>query len=422
MAEDEGSGSIFSQKLDRIAFTAYFLGAVTPLAALCVVVERYVFPTLSDRLATTGLIGLVASLAVLSLGSFLVLRRSTRRALERMDLDNARLAGLLGASSSLGSAQHESEAANTAVRCALEVSGAPCALLMLRSVRGGPVTLLRAAGDGAEKLFASHEERLVQVAELAVEGERPVLRGPDDTPDLGAVAAVPLRGERASAGALIAVHSDRRRSFDPGQVDSLATLAGLAAVSLRNTDLRDSQRNFFSHTTDMLCGALDSHLGYQTGHGGRVARLANRVGREIGLDDDALQRLHFAALLHDIGMLKFDRALQKDRKVCEKHPILGYKMLGRIRLWEDVAPIVLHHHEWFDGSGYPEGIAGADIPLESRIIAVCDAYDAITAEASYRIARSHEEAMHELRVGAGTQFDPDVVAVFETLAADGRLD
>ena len=92
-----------------------------------------------------------------------------------------------------------------------------------------------------------------------------------------------------------------------------------------------------------------------------------------------LQRLHFAALLHDIGMLKLDSSLQHDSKLCAKHTLLGSRMLGRIRLWQELAPIVHHHHEWFDGRGYPDGIAGEAIPLESRIIALCDAFDSMTS-------------------------------------------
>ena len=205
------------------------------------------------------------------------------------------------------------------------------------------------------------------------------------------------------------------------ETGALSTLAALAAVALHNGDLRDAQRNFFAHVTDIIVNALDAHLEFHQGHGNRVAQLANRLGRALGLDDAGMQRLHFAALLHDIRMLKLDRAQQMNRKTCDKHTIIGSRMLGRIRVWKDIAPIIHHHHERWDGSGYPDGISGSEIPLESRIIAVCDAFDSMTSHSSYRDAMTLDEALAELEACRGTQFDPDLVEAFRTLAAAGHV-
>jgi putative nucleotidyltransferase with HDIG domain len=196
----------------------------------------------------------------------------------------------------------------------------------------------------------------------------------------------------------------------------------MSAVALHTSDLRDAQRNFFSHVTDMLVTALDNHLGFHHGHGQRVALLANRVGRRLGMGDQELSRLHFAALLHDIGMLKLDRDQQMTRASCEKHCVLGHRMLSRIRLWRELAPIVYHHHEWFDGSGYPDGLSGHAIPLESRIISLCDAVDTITSDTSYRTPLPLGAALAELARCSGTQFDPELVAAFLELARDGLIE
>jgi HD-GYP domain-containing protein (c-di-GMP phosphodiesterase class II) len=96
-------------------------------------------------------------------------------------------------------------------------------------------------------------------------------------------------------------------------------------------------------------------------------------------------------------------------------------MLGRIQLWEPVAPIVLNHHEWHDGTGYPEGLAGDAIPIESRVISVCDAFDSMTSDTSYKVAMPEEAAIEELRAGAGTQFDPRIVEAFVGLLERGEL-
>jgi HD-GYP domain-containing protein (c-di-GMP phosphodiesterase class II) len=423
MSADKRTASIFSQKLDRLVYTAYFLGAVVPLLALAFVAQHFVLSSMRDRLAWAGLIGLVLSIASLSLGSFFALRRTTRQTLERMDRDNRRLASLLKAAGAFPNAQHEAEAAATAVRCALELTEASAVYAFVRADRSKPPTLLESLGEGAEKLLQRFAAPVTEMVNLVMTEGRPALRGPGDAKAWTdtAAAVVPLSGEDAPMGALVAIRTGSREPFGSEQLDALSTLAALASVSLRNSDLRDAQRNFFSHMTDLVATALDAHLLHQNGHGNRVAQYANRVGRELGLDDRCLQRLHFAALLHDIGMLKIERSLLTNARACEKHPQIGGRMLERIRLWEKIAPIVLHHHERFDGTGYPDQLGGDAIPLESRIISVCEAFDAMISSSSYKLAMDVSEATQELSDCAGTQFDPEIVAIFKSLVERGTI-
>jgi putative nucleotidyltransferase with HDIG domain len=284
--------------------------------------------------------------------------------------------------------------------------------------------VLASAGSDAEKLAETLAGPVFELAELALSEGRPVLREPDrgagaGGPQPGAAVAVPLPGESEPLGALVAIQVGDRARFDAPQVDALSTLAALAAVALRNADLRDAQRNFFAHMTDLLVTALDSHLGYNRDHGRHVAENANRLGRTLGLDEKQLHRLHFAALLHDIGMLKFERKQHHNSKACAKHCTIGARMLATIRLWEELAPIVRHHHEWYDGRGYPDGLAGDSIPLEARLIAVCDAFDAMVSPTSYKMPMTVAEATRELRECAGSQFDPQVVEPFLELIEQG---
>jgi HD-GYP domain-containing protein (c-di-GMP phosphodiesterase class II) len=118
-------------------------------------------------------------------------------------------------------------------------------------------------------------------------------------------------------------------------------------------------------------------------------------------------------------MLKIERALHTNERAREQHPQIGARMLERIRLWEDVAPIVLHHHEWFDGTGYPERLN--DVPLEARIIGVCEAFDAMVSSSSYKLAMDVSEAAQELADCAGTQFDPEIVEIFKNLIERGVI-
>jgi HD-GYP domain-containing protein (c-di-GMP phosphodiesterase class II) len=125
-------------------------------------------------------------------------------------------------------------------------------------------------------------------------------------------------------------------------------------------------------------------------------------------------------MLHDIGMIKIDPSRHLDLKSVRAHPVLGARMLSRIRLWEPIAPLVLHHHERWDGHGYPEGRSGESIPLEARIITLADAVDAMSRGEGSRAAKSAEEIVKELQLHRGTQFDPVLVDAFAALYSRGE--
>lgn len=159
-------------------------------------------------------------------------------------------------------------------------------------------------------------------------------------------------------------------------------------------------------------------------HGHRVRRMAGELGKRLGFSDERLDRLEIAALLHDIGKAQLDQAvLALPRSLTpgewqhvQEHPQLGFDMLtGNVH--DDIAAAVVAHHERFDGSGYPHRLLGCEIPLEARILAVADAYDAIVSERVYDGARPVEVALAEVTAGSGGQFDPMVVEVFADLMA-----
>jgi GAF domain-containing protein len=417
-------GSIFSQRFDRSVFIAYFLGAIVPLLALAVVVQGYVLPELSDSLAIAGLVATVCSIAVLSFLSYLVLRRSTAQTLKRIDRDNQRLASLLESSHTMTGSGHAGEIAARSVACAVELSDARAAYLLVRGKdEHQSPELFESAGRDAESHFQAASTHLLAQADWVIENGQPAFLSAMHTAieDRPPTMLLPLLGEDGPIGILAVVRGGTDEPFESGQVDALNTLASMTAVAMRNAELRDLQRNFFSHITEILVYALDAHLGYHGGHGNRVAQIANRIGRALGWDSKQLQNLHFASRLHDIGMLKFERSVQKSPTTCEKHTAIGGRMLARIRLWEDLAPIVQSHHEWFDGSGYPEGLSGNEIPMAARVIAVCDAFDSMTSDSSYQIAMPLDAAADEIRDGAGTQFDPEVADVFLKLFHAGEI-
>jgi HD-GYP domain-containing protein (c-di-GMP phosphodiesterase class II) len=410
---------MFSGEIDRAVFIAYFLGAIVPLIGLGVVVDRYVLPTLTHRNAEIALIAAVISTAALTFGSFLALRKMMRATVTRMNRDNERLSGLLEWSKQLGATPHVTDVLGAATVRAYEMEEARAAWVFLKGDEDDAPTLSGSAGNEADPLYTRHAGAIDELVTDAVDSGRPTMRETSDGEM--AVAVVPLPAEAGLRGAIATLKTGHAH-FDPRELEALETLAGIAAVSLHAADLRDAQRNFFSHITDMLVTALDSHLGFHQGHGRRVAQFANRLGRALGLDDETLERVHFASLLHDIGMLKLDRNQQMTRSTCEQHCVLGSRMLTRIRLWRDLGPIVYHHHEWFDGTGYPDGLAGDAIPLESRIIALCDAVDSMTSDDSYRTPLTLDMALEEVESCSGSQFDPELAAAFLQLARDGLIE
>ncbi len=156
------------------------------------------------------------------------------------------------------------------------------------------------------------------------------------------------------------------------------------------------------------------------GHCHRIERLALHTGERLGLSGDQLITLSYAAYLHDVGKVKVpDEILNKPGSLTgdeweemRKHPDYGAEMLGEKDFLREAAEVVRAHHERYDGTGYPRGLRGEEIPIEARIIAVVDAYDAMTSDRPYRPAMSKEEALEELKKNAGTQFDPRVVNAF----------
>lgn len=418
--------SIFSQNLDRVAFLAYFLGAVLPFAALGFAVQRYVLPQLPPGPWALGAAGGLASLGCLSLAAFLALRRVTRSTVARLDTDNRRLESLLGASRTLADARFEDEVNRTAARCALEITTAAAAFVIAPDPEkeDGAPRLVAAAGDDAMDRYRAARERVDELVAPVLEQGAPSLWSDAAGPGVVALAAVPIQAPRPGlpGAALAVVSSGDPARFDAGHLRSLSTVAALAGVARANADLRDAQRNFFVHVTELLIAALDAHQGEQAGHARRVAHLSVRLGRAIGLEEQRLERLHFAALLHDVGMLKIDTRRPQPKPVYRTHAALGQRMLSRIRLWEDLGPWVLHHHEWWDGSGYPEGLAGEDIPLEARIIGIAEAFDSMMSPSSYKTRRSFEEALSQVREGRGTQFDPRLADRFLELAAEGVIE
>jgi len=200
----------------------------------------------------------------------------------------------------------------------------------------------------------------------------------------------------------------------------LAGIADQAKLALNNAYSFETLETTFLSTVEALANALEAKDEYTSSHTRSIVDMSMEVGAAMGLDPKALKTLEMGALFHDIGkigipsniLLKPGPLTAEERAIMQTHPELGERILAPIERLECVRKVVRHCHEHFDGSGYPDRLAGEDIPLESRIILVCDAFDAMTTDRPYRDRLSVGEARRRLRESAGTQFDPTIVDLF----------
>lgn len=217
--------------------------------------------------------------------------------------------------------------------------------------------------------------------------------------------------------------SDKRdgSNFNDEHLQLLVMLANQAAVAIENAKLHDDLHSLFVSSITALANAIDARDPYTRGHSERVAVYSVRVGERIGMSGKDLDFLRYAALLHDVGKInvrdeilnKPGRLTEEEFAVMKRHPEYGAAIMMPVKAFQKIIPFMFYHHEKYcAGGGYPLGLSGDAIPLEARIIAVVDAYDAMTSHRPYRRALSIEQAVQELLKHSGTQFDPKLVDVF----------
>jgi HD-GYP domain-containing protein (c-di-GMP phosphodiesterase class II) len=230
-------------------------------------------------------------------------------------------------------------------------------------------------------------------------------------------------GERLF-GWLAAFNHRDDREFGTVEASLLNSVSAILGIHGCNIDLYRQQNEFLASVVRAFTSAIDAKDPYTCGHSDRVARVSVRLAQELGCDTDTAHTLYMAGLVHDIGKIGIaDSVLRKPGRLTEAefehiklHPELGYKILCDIKQLADVLPVVLHHHEQWDGRGYPHALAGEDIPYLARICAVADAYDAMTSDRPYRKGLPEEKVIGIFTEGAGSQWDREVVnAFFRTL-------
>ncbi len=426
--------SLAALGLGHRTYIVFILGSIVPLAFLALLTDQYVLPHLDDDQAT-GVLVAVILVGILAMLSFVVLARTTSETVLRLEALSARQAILIKAAHTLADTGFADMIAERAAGVGADLVSASASFTLLRcpSAEVAPPAPV-AAGPAAQAVLDGHRAGIDALAEAAVKAEQtlildresptliPGLVGESGQPPLNGVLGTPLLAHGQTYGTLVLARVAPTPPFSVEDSDLLLALARQVAVALHGARLRESEQNFFTHITEILVSTLDLHVDHQAGHSKRVAHYATRLGREVGFDSTRLNRLFFAAVLHDIGMLRVPAHPAPDSQAFREHCRLADEMLRPITLWSDLAPLVRSHHERFDGDGYPDRLVGEAIPIESRIITLADVFDVLTAAGSYRPKMELDEALQEIERCSGQQLDPSLVEVFLDLARRGELD
>ncbi len=253
-------------------------------------------------------------------------------------------------------------------------------------------------------------------------------------PRVGYLVAAPLRSTEGELMGLLVGGKLRRLGaryprFPDVHLHMLTALSEMAGAALERARMFGDLEQAYFETVLALVKAIESRDRYTASHSEFIAQLAEATARRLGLREEEVQEVYWAALLHDVGkigvpdhILRKPTALTDDEwRIMQKHPEWGARIVEHIPHLQKIAPVILAHHERFDGSGYPLGLAGEKIPLAARIIAVTDAFSAMVEDRVYRKARSVDEALAELQRCAGTHFDPTVVDVFVQVVREWYL-
>jgi putative nucleotidyltransferase with HDIG domain len=246
---------------------------------------------------------------------------------------------------------------------------------------------------------------------------------------------VPLVLQERTLGVLNLTGKTTGEPFTEADRDFVLAIAGQIAVAIENARLCDQIQQNSLNAVQALVESLEARDPYTSGHSARVTSYALRVAKTMGVSEASLDTLRYAGRLHDIGKLGISEELlhkngtlqDTDWSRIQEHPTKGAHIIQSLGFLDRTEPIVLHHHERWDGTGYPDGLKGEEIPFLTRILSVADSYDAMTSERPYRLAMSRQQAIEELNSGINTQFDPAVVRQFvrvieNTPAAEYRLE
>lgn len=313
-----------------------------------------------------------------------------------------------------------------------QLMGSPKVLILLLDEQKQSLTVHNHIGFDPERLLLKkidnvqpfdhcivQKGRVITLEELITKPDKQLLQR--DCPQLLEMFFAPLEVQGETYGLLGVV--GRGENFSQIELEIFCSIGSQAAVAMENASLHARLHSTFLHTAEALAEAINSRDPYTGGHTRRVQNYSLLLADSLDLTAEEKETLRLAAILHDIGKIGIDDNILKkgekltaqERRIMNKHPRIGANILQYVDEMQEVVPGVLHHHEWFDGSGYPDGLVGEQIPLQARIIAIADAFDALTTDRPYRKASHTAEAISVLELDAGNHFDPALLSIFRSL-------
>jgi len=240
---------------------------------------------------------------------------------------------------------------------------------------------------------------------------------------------VPLMSDDRPIGLLLACDKLSGEEFWSRELKLMGMFASEIAASIRKAQLYEEISKMFICTVEAFASAIDAKDPYTYGHSRRVARISVAICDELGMPKTSTRLVELAAFLHDIGkigtpesILHKPGALQPHEfEKIKEHPAKGAEILSNIGEFSEIIKWIKHHHEWYDGNGYPDQIAAEDIPIEARIITIADAFDAMTSDRPYRKGMPHPEVIKIMEGFTRSQFDPDILTAFKRLMEEGKI-
>lgn len=362
---------------------------------------------------------------------------------------NRRLRTVLACGSALGSNTSLRQTILSTLRSAILETRATCGYVMLFSEEDKDKLITEAAfseagdfefpeemsvGEGLSGYVAKMGQQIAISADDA---------GPHDFDGLSAgvraAVSVPLvtrgfgGGSQSTAeqvlGVMTLLDNEDANAFPSEDMELLQALSSLLAVAVSNARMEERRRSTFLRTLESLATALEARDEYTRGHSQRVCEFSLMVGEKMGFGAEALEELRVGTILHDIGKIgvpdeilnKRGRLTDEEFMIMRQHPVIGYEICKPLMLSEGVLMIIRNHHEKLDGTGYPDGLKGGELPLSLRIVCAVDAFDAMSSRRPYREVMDPLHVQAELSKGAGTQFDPVVIETLRELLPTERV-
>ena len=404
----------------------FLVVSIVPLAFLAYISVSYVFPLLYDTKQESLILSIYVALSLtvlLSVLGYILTKKTTETTLRRIDQANGNLVSLLGLAQKLSQAETVDTCLKEATRAAVSILDAKVGLvyqldgtkLVCKFAKGVALpqseSFVLEMGQ-APAGRAARDKQTLLISDSKENQEDPF--GLQSKLELGSMICYPLLQKGNCIAVFEFYRTRQQEGFSEQEQIILEVLGQQVSASIVSAQSHEVQKNYFSHVTELLRLSMEQNIVWE-GHLNNVARYCNAIGRVLELDDEQRRELHFGAILHDVGLMKLrpipsDWSQPEFQKKLREHPHVGSTLIEPIQVWNNVVDLIKHHHEYVDGSGYPNGLKGDSIPLGAKIICVAQAVDSMLNPQSYLRKKSDEEVITHLTQEAGKKYDKRVAA------------